>query len=77
MTRGLTCGTACGSQRRALLHARTGCQATGKLRTVPGLVQPVILAVDADLPALREVREKVTDKLSARIDLDFSPGKPA
>jgi len=29
------------------------------------------------LPAMRQVREKVSDKLSELLDLDFSPGKPA
>jgi cyclic di-GMP phosphodiesterase len=29
------------------------------------------------LPGMREVREKVTDRLSELLDLDFSPGKPA
>jgi len=54
MTRGLTCGTACVSQRRALLHGRTGCQATGKLPSVTESIKPVILAVDdaAELLAL-------------------------
>jgi putative two-component system response regulator len=29
------------------------------------------------LPGMRQVREKVTDRLSELLDLDFSPGKPA
>jgi len=39
----------------------------------PGLQAAMVKA----LPAMRQVREKVSDKLSELIDLDFSPGKPA
>lgn len=39
----------------------------------PGLAAALAKA----LPAMRQVREKVSDKLSELIDLDFSPGRPA